>query len=410
MFNHSGSTDRPETDPRVRGATRKRLAAAVGLALILLAACTPPPTPLARTATVREVANVVMARASAEDDFIPVSDGFLITSTGQVQTDVDARAKLVLNDGIIVRLAPATLLTNESPATQWKFKLESGKIWVSLFGGALIMDTPLGSITVFGNSVEFEYAAGDPAASADDVLTIQCLQGSCRFRDNRSDIQLNDLEQLVVTNDGESVNRLKLASAQLEEFIANNPETAGILAGLKLAAPKFTGTPVIVEVPTLTFFALGTLEGRDLPTPTHTPTRRPPTATFPFVTPTPSPTTGNAPTSPSVPHTNTPSGPSGVSTNTPASQQTSSAGATSTPRPHTATPIPPTPTVPTRTPAATKTPVPPTDTPIPPPTDTPIPPPTNTPVPPTDTPPPPTDTPVPPTDTPPPPPSDTPTP
>jgi hypothetical protein len=394
MFNRSRSTDLhnpayPE---------RRLLAPALALALAVLTACEPPATPLPRSATVGDVVNVVTARAGGESEFVAVSDGYLVADGGEIKTDVDARAKLILNDGIIIRMAPVTHLINDSPAGQWKFKLPNGKIWISLFGGALILETPLGSVTVFGNSVEFEYQPGDSADLADDVFIIQCLQGSCHFQNGRADLQLNDLEQIMITHNGDTVNRLKLSSAQLDEFIANNPETAGILAGLRLSAPKFTGTAVAVQVPTLVFFAPATDEGLASATltPARTPTRRFPTATFPFVTFTFTPSDPTISSFPTVPHRTSPPGvrPPGA-TNTP-TPHASSAGPSLTPQPS-ATPVTPSATVPTRTPAPTKT-LPPTPTKTPAPTNTPIPP-TNTPVP-TDTPIPPTDTPIPPTDTP----------
>jgi hypothetical protein len=364
------------------GTARRFLSAALCLGLAALTACEPPLTPLARSATVREAANTVTARAAGEAEFTAVNDGYLLASGGQILTEVDARAKLVLNDGIIIRLAPITLLTNNSSETQWKFRLENGKIWLSLFGGAVVVETGLGTVTMFGNSVEFEYHPGDPANPADDVFVIQCLQGTCRFQDGRSDIQLNDLEQLVVANNGDTVNRLQLSSSQLDEFIDNNPETAGILAGLKLSAPKFTTTAVVVQVPTLAFFAPSGASPTftSSPSPTRTSTRRAPTATFPFVTLTPTPG-GDVPF-PTAPNPTSPPGgppPTGASSPTP---QASTSGSTSTPLP-TATPITPSPTVPTRTPPPSKTPVPPpTKTPVPTSTFTPLP--TKTPVP-TDT-------------------------
>jgi hypothetical protein len=352
---------------------------------------------------VGEVINLVTARAAGEGEFTAVNDGYLFASGGQIQTGVDSRAKLVLDDGSIIRLAPVTLLANDSPQAQWKFKLENGKVWLSLVGGALILETRLGTVTLFGNSIEFDYQPGDPANPSDDTFVIQCLQGFCRFQNEQSDIQLYDLEQLVVTNNGGTVNRLKLSSAQLDEFIENNPETAGILARLKLLAPKVTGTAVVEQLPTLSFVALSPGGASPTPTPTHTPTRRFPAATSPFLTFTPTSTTGGGVSSPTTPPpTNPPGGgpPASTSTQTP---RASSSGATSTPLP-TATLVTPSATVPTRTPPPTKTPMPPpTDTPVPPTdTDTPVPPTdTDTPVPPTDTPiPPPTDTPVTPDDTP----------
>jgi hypothetical protein len=192
---------------------------------------------------VGEVINLVTARAAGEGEFTAVNAGYLFASGGQIQTGVDSRAKLVLNDGSILRLAPVTLLANDSPQAQWKFKLENGKVWLSLVGSTLILETRLGTVTLFGNSIEFDYQPGDPANPSDDAFVIQCLQGFCRFQNDRADLQLNDLEQIVIINTGDTVNRLRLSSAQLDEFIANNPETAGILAGLKLAAPKLRAPP-----------------------------------------------------------------------------------------------------------------------------------------------------------------------
>src|SRR3990172_961294 len=359
------------------GATRRILSAALSLTLAVLTACEPAASPPARTATVGEVINLVSARAEGEGEFTAVNAGYLFASGGRIQTGVDSRAKLVLNDGSILRLAPVTLLANDSPQAQWKFKLENGKVWLSVVGGALILETRLGTVTLFGNSIEFDYQPGDPANPSDDTFVIQCLQGFCRFQNEQSDIQLYDLEQLVVTNNGGTVIRLKLSSAQLDEFIENSPETAGILAGLKLQAPKVTGTAVVEQLPTLSFVAVSQ-EGVS-PTPTHTPTRRFPAATSPFITFTPTSTTGGGVSFPTAPSpTNPPGGgpPASTSTQTP---RASSSGATSTPPP-TATLITPSATVPTRTPQPTKTP-------MPPPTNT------FTPIPPTDT-----DTPIPPTD------------
>ena len=317
------------------GATRRILSAALSLTLAVLTACEPAAPPPARTASVGEVINLVTARAAGEGEFTAVNDGYVFASGGQIQTGVDSRAKLVLNDGSIIRLAPVTLLANDSPQAQWKFKLENGKVWLSLVGGALILETRLGTVTLFGNSIEFDYQPGDPANPSDDTFVIQCLQGFCRFQNEQSDIQLYDLEQLVVTNNGGTVNRLKLSSAQLDEFIENNPETAGILASLKLLAPKVTGTAVVEQLPTLSFAALSPGDASPAPThtPTRTPTRRFPAAASPFLTFTPTATTGGGVSSPTAPPpTNPPGGgpPASTSTQTP---RASSPGATSTPLP-----------------------------------------------------------------------------
>ena len=155
MLNESRSTDAHNAARPPRRTAPRLLSAALSLVLAVLAACEPPATPLPRAATVREVANVVTARAEGESEFVAVSDGYLVSTGGEIQTDVEAHAKLVLSDGIIIRLAPTTLLVNDSPEGQWKFKLQNGKVWISLFGGALVLETALGSVTVFGNSVEF---------------------------------------------------------------------------------------------------------------------------------------------------------------------------------------------------------------------------------------------------------------
>jgi hypothetical protein len=391
------SSHSPHPSPHPIQPPASRLGLAALCLALLLAACEPAATPLARTATLRDVVNVVRARGLASEEFTAINEGYVVAPGGEVQTDTDGRVKLVLNDGILLRLAPSTLLGNDSPETRWAFRLESGKVWASLFGGALTLNTRLGSVVVFGNSVEFEFHVGDSANMADDIFIIQCLQGTCRFQDGRSDIELGDLEQLLITDNGNIVNRLQLSTVQLDEFIANNPETAGILAGLKLSAPRITTTAVAVQVPTIEFFSLSTTEAGAAgggSAPSLTPTRRAPPLFFPTATPTSTP-------SPVTAQNTQPAG-GALPSLTPVRP-------TNTLIPPTNTPIPPTSTPPpTRTELPTKTPVIPTKTPVPP-TNTPVPPTnTNTPVPPTatDTPVPPptdTDTPIPPqidTDTP----------
>lgn len=134
----------------------------------------------ARTAQLSELRNTVEARASETTDWQAAAEGDGLAAGGGVRTGDEARARVDISDGTIVRLAPNTEFTLRQfndPVTQWS--LSAGKLWISvtkaLGGGAFEVETPNGVAAVRGSLMGVEYYP------ANGHMIITCLEGQCRL-------------------------------------------------------------------------------------------------------------------------------------------------------------------------------------------------------------------------------------
>ena len=380
--------------------SRRTIFALLVTGALLLGACgrRATPTPLAspapatadpRTAVISEIVNDVAARPSAAEAFAAATTGFALHIGGQVQTGDDSRARLDFSDGVIIRVAANSTFTMQdtAPAPEGfvrRLQLEAGKLWVSLTGGEVQVETPLGVASVRGSFAVFEYDLGDPNDPNDDVLTLECLEGQCGFGNE----QLGNLEKITVTQGGQNITRVTLTGQAVQAFLQNNPEGQRIVVTLTAAA-EATGTaqPTTTDTPRPTDTQAATATASQTPAPTNTsppsptstrPTQRPATRTFtpaPTSTSTPAPTTSGgglppAPTSTntavpptatftSVPPTNTPTktlAPTATNTSVPTATATKTVTPTATAtKTATATPTPTATATKTATATATKT-------------------------------------------------------
>jgi len=366
---------------------------------------TPAPTPTRRVvvvsggATLGEVVRVVEMSSSADSPFTLAGAGQRARVGAQIRTGEASGARLDLDGGGFVRLAANTLITVCTlPVTAdeplIRVKLATGKLWVSLKGGGVEVQTPAGVGAVRGSFAEFEFWPQSATNPGGDLMVVRCLEGLCGVEaPNMTLMILGDLELATLMTGGQPPDRAALSSDTVSEFVQNNPESAGLaltldaagLAHLPSSTPTDTATATPRPAPSLTRAATGASSPTRTPTQTVVPTgtvTRTRTAT---ATSTPVPTGSVTPT-PTVTRTSTATV-SRTPTATPTRSPTSAVTATSTATPsptsvpsatHTATPVAPSDT-PTETavPAtATDTPTPsatPTDTPSPTSTDTPVP-------------------------------------
>jgi CSLREA domain-containing protein len=353
------------------------------VALLWLAACrgrpTPAPTPdpSAATATqpistgvtlavLSEATNVVEKRALNATAFGAARVGDTLDGGDQVRTGNNSLARLDFNTtGNIVRLGSNTSFTvvertvaNNSPLE--RLKLEIGKVWVSLTWGSLELETPVGVASVRGSFAVFTYDPGPSPSFDDDVLTVECLEGTCSISRGGTSATIGAMEKFVLTS--MALIRSPLTAADVEEFLRLNPESTRMVLTLTAAAPTLTGTPTPTETSTATITATATRTATRLPA---TNTRRPantatrtrttaPTATR-TRTPTVTPTSGTPTATPTVTVSQTPTQSSTPTTSaTPTISQTPLPTSTPTlsPTPTTS----PTPTIsPTPTHSATPT-------------------------------------------------------
>jgi hypothetical protein len=280
------------------------------VALVLTAcgrAALNPPTAAApvnsdpRLATVSELAGAVSGRSTRVDPLAPIGIGFQLQTGGLVQTGDQSRARLDFSDQSILRLASNSAYTLENVATQLdgsvtaQVQLSFGKLWVSLFGGEVQVETPVGVASVRGSFAVFQYSPGDPNDPTDDLLLVDCLEGSCSARNDKVNEQMGNLERVVL--DSRSSLRQTLTQADVDAFLQDNPESDRLVATLT-AAPPATATPTSATA-----------------TATRTATPIPPTATFtPTFTPSPTAVSGGSGSASATPGVNIALGPTATAT------------------------------------------------------------------------------------------------
>jgi LysM repeat protein len=205
---------------------------------VLLAACRPAPagvnTPIAGSAPaiLGQVVNQVQLRASASAAFQPAAVGAPLSSGSQLKTLDASQARIDLQAGGLLRLAPNTELTLANlPApsgdTALRVRLTGGKFWSGLPGSGLIASTPMGVVTIRANRASLEYVPGRLGDPADDVMIVSCLDGDCTVQTEALRETLHSLEQVVVTG-GSQVARFTLGASALQDFTAQNPESASL--------------------------------------------------------------------------------------------------------------------------------------------------------------------------------------
>ncbi len=243
--------------------TLKHILGRCALSLVLAAsACTqaaaPTATPAApadpRTALVGELAGTVNGRPAPAEPLAPVTVGFRLQSGGEVQTGEASKARLDFNDGTILRLAANSAFTLRSvaPAADGsltgRVTLAFGRLWVTLFGGELQVETPVGVASVRGSYAVFWYQPGDPDNPDDDLLVVDCLEGSCGAQNDVVDERLGNLERVVLSRQASL--RQALTGLDVQAFLRENPEAQALVATLT-AAPPATATPLPTATRTL---------------------------------------------------------------------------------------------------------------------------------------------------------------
>ena len=143
-------------------------------------------TPLApsgdRTALIARLTGQVEARPDAASQWAAAAPGLPLTEGSQVRTGADGQAFITFTEGSKVQVGPDTIVTFNifypdlnSPLTS--LAMSGGRVWVLLSGGALDVETPLGTASARAAYLSVAY---DPQTQA---LSATCLQGTCSFGD-----------------------------------------------------------------------------------------------------------------------------------------------------------------------------------------------------------------------------------
>ncbi len=203
------------------------------------------PTP-ARSALVSEFQHEVNVHLSEALDWQTAFIGQTLAVGGGARTGPEARARLDLSDGPIIRLASSSEFVLRQLATEGgdpvtRFMLTAGQVWVAVLGelgnGLFEIETPTGVATVRGSYLSVAYT---PETGR---TLVTCLEGACRL--TSSDGQSTDLtggQQAEIAGQGQAPSAAQpMRLAQYIEWSTGFPEAPPELTTLTSAAPAAPG-------------------------------------------------------------------------------------------------------------------------------------------------------------------------
>ncbi|HLE26851.1 MAG TPA: FecR family protein [Anaerolineales bacterium] len=203
-----------------------------------------PDASATRSAQLSELQKTVQARGQADAEWQSAAEGETIGAGGGAKTGDEARVKIDITDGTILRLAPNTEFKLEALSPQptdpvTKFSLAAGKVWTMVTGlgnGSFEIEAPAGVATVRGSFMGTAYF---PAA---EHFIVTCLEGACRLAGQSG--RFTDLvtgQQSEIRGIGNDPSPAQpIDPAELRDWGANFPEALQYVA---LVTPGPTSTP-----------------------------------------------------------------------------------------------------------------------------------------------------------------------
>ncbi|MQC24545.1 MAG: hypothetical protein DWG81_01185, partial [Chloroflexi bacterium] len=220
------------------------------------------PTPYrVQQARITDLVADVRARNASFRAMAPAVPGIVISVGGMVQTGVASRTKVTLSDGAIIRLdenssfelAEMALDSGYEPLT--KLKLLGGRVWAQINGGSLEIETASSLATVRGSKM------GVGISETGDVVVTN-LEGAVKLQVGGVAVDVGRGEQALIPQGGGAPVVGPMDQAQLEAWVANNPEAiSNVLAlfpELRLVLP--TRLPTNTALPGLVERALGAMD------------------------------------------------------------------------------------------------------------------------------------------------------
>lgn len=197
-----------------------------------------------RSAEVSEIQKTVETQNTEGDAWSDASEGQVIAVGGGVKTGDEARARLSITDGSILRLSGntefrLTELSTEATDPETKLKLDAGKIWVfvtkALGIGTFEIETPSGVATVRGSFISTAYSL------TFGHMIVTCLEGQCQLaRPGGAVVDLIGGEQSEILEAGRDPSPASpMDEAELEDWEREFPEALDVVRRLR----EQRGTP-----------------------------------------------------------------------------------------------------------------------------------------------------------------------
>jgi hypothetical protein len=229
--------------------TRIKLTLVVLFILFTTSVCTsrpsdtsPSPTPKPPlTANLSEITGLVQVLKPIDGFFKDAFNGQGIEVNDQVLTHQDSRVRIDLSNGTMFRIGPFSSFIlqemeekDEGPFT--RLKLEIGKIWIILRGGAVDVETPSGLASVRGS-----YLYVEVIPETNETL-ITCLEGECVLGNEGGSVTLGAGETAMVVNAQDAPTQGKMDDEDVNEWLANNPEATLVVVPLTATPTSTKGT------------------------------------------------------------------------------------------------------------------------------------------------------------------------
>ena len=221
---------------------------------------TPTPYRL-HQAMISDLVAEVRARNASFRAMAPAVSGTVISIGGLVETGVASRARVTLADGAIIRLDENSSfeLTEMELDSDWDpittLKLLGGRVWAQIKGGSLEIETPNSVASVRGSKM------GVGISETGDVVVTN-LEGAVKLEVGGVSVDVGRGEQALIPQGGGAPVVGPMDQAQLEAWVANNPEAISdaltLFPKMRLVLP--TRLPTNTAMPGLVERALGALD------------------------------------------------------------------------------------------------------------------------------------------------------
>ena len=197
-----------------------------------------------RTARVAELIDLpsdVFTRINANAAEGQAVVGQVLSVGGTVRTKDRGNARIDINDGTVIRVSPKTLFTitqlePTSPITRLQLLL--GKVWITLSGGSMQVDTPIGAASVRGSYLGVYYN--------EDLkqIAVSCLetQQICSFSYLGVVYSMTSLQIMIVPPIPPVVRNM--TGVEIKDWILVLPgqEVRGIISATSTPQPQAVGS------------------------------------------------------------------------------------------------------------------------------------------------------------------------
>lgn len=210
--------------------------------------------PSVRTANLDELRGLVQMKPSPDASFQTVLSAVSVPQGTTLLTSENSNAKVTTTEHSIIRVSSQTQVslstfsgTSANPVTG--LTLDFGKVWTIVGGplgtGSFTVTTPIGKAEILGSWMGVEHNSTEQL----DIIT--CLEGKCRYSNDKGVQELKTGEELIVKAGDPLPDPQTMDAAQLADWaVTKVPEVITLTAtATSTLTPTGTRTPTATNTP-----------------------------------------------------------------------------------------------------------------------------------------------------------------